>query len=298
MFGYLRPLDAELLVKEHEMYRAIYCGLCRTMRRRVSFFASFSLNYDFVFLALLRAELTEETFHFCQKRCPVHPLKRRNCATLDSKTLKDTALVHLALTYEKMRDDWRDPDTSFGKHLVLSLYYPLIRMRVRRLEKKDAEFREILAHASDACNKLYELEKAGESDVDQLAHVCSEGIARACCVGLSEEKARLMYAAASLAGRLIYLLDACDDLEQDEKKGSFNAFLKAYGSFETARDKLSQINTTLALYARELDHTVNLIARPNRYAGLCQNITQKGIVSAIRRIVLQYDSKEQERNFS
>lgn len=30
MFGYIRPVESELLVKEYEFYRAVYCSLCKT----------------------------------------------------------------------------------------------------------------------------------------------------------------------------------------------------------------------------------------------------------------------------
>ena len=28
MFGYVKPAYPELLVKEYELYRAVYCGIC------------------------------------------------------------------------------------------------------------------------------------------------------------------------------------------------------------------------------------------------------------------------------
>ena len=33
MFGYVKPLSDELLVKEHNFYRATYCGICRAMHQ-------------------------------------------------------------------------------------------------------------------------------------------------------------------------------------------------------------------------------------------------------------------------
>ncbi len=295
MFGYLRPLEPELLVKEQETYRALYCGLCRTMRKKVSFFASLSLNYDFVFLSILRAELSGENFQYCKKRCPVHPLKARGCTSLDSDSLENTALVHLALVYEKMKDDLRDRDASFFKRIAVRCYYPLLAARVQKLKKKDPRFRVILEHASGACDKLFELEKQGCADIDELAHVCAEGIANACCVGLDSKAWRLMYAASSVAGRLIYLLDAFDDLKDDEKRGCFNPFLQKYQTTEEALNHLEEINLTLALYAKELDAAVDLIALPARFAGLCSNITQKGIPNTVRRVVEKHSTSAVER---
>ena len=33
MFGYVKPVVSELLVKEHEFYKATYCGICRSMKK-------------------------------------------------------------------------------------------------------------------------------------------------------------------------------------------------------------------------------------------------------------------------
>ena len=36
LFGYVKPVPAELRVKEYELYRSVYCGLCVSMKKRVS----------------------------------------------------------------------------------------------------------------------------------------------------------------------------------------------------------------------------------------------------------------------
>lgn len=297
MFGYLRPLEPELLVKEQQLYRAVYCGLCRTMRGKVSFLGSFALSYDFVFLALLRAQLTGETFTFCEKRCPAHPFRKRSCACGASEALESTALVHFALTHEKLRDDLRDGDTPFFKRLCFAACYPFIHGRVKTLCRKNAAFRTIYKSAFAACEKLCELERQNAADVDELALIWSRAVAPACCVGLSGKEARLMEASAAAAGQLIYLLDACDDLEDDAKRKSFNAFLSAYGSVDATLEHLDEINCTLALYAQQLDRAVNLITAPNAYGSICENITGRGIPDAVRRIILKHqpDTVSDER---
>ena len=60
MFGYIRPMKSELLVKDSELYSAVYCGLCRYGGRHISHLTRWMLNYDFVLLALLRISLSGE----------------------------------------------------------------------------------------------------------------------------------------------------------------------------------------------------------------------------------------------
>lgn len=52
MFGYVLPSRDRLDERERERFRAVYCGLCHTLRERYGFAASLLLNYDFTLLAL------------------------------------------------------------------------------------------------------------------------------------------------------------------------------------------------------------------------------------------------------
>ena len=54
MFGYIKPLTPELRIREHECYRAYYCGLCRAMGKCTGQCSRMTLSYDFVFLAAVR----------------------------------------------------------------------------------------------------------------------------------------------------------------------------------------------------------------------------------------------------
>ena len=54
MFGYLRPLTAELRVKEYAYYRAVYCGVCKSMEKNVSPLLSMTLRYIPLFRGQVR----------------------------------------------------------------------------------------------------------------------------------------------------------------------------------------------------------------------------------------------------
>ena len=69
MFGYLRPLTAELRVKEYAYYRAVYCGVCKSMEKNVSPLLSMTLRYDFVLLVMVRMLLSRETGTLRPMRC-------------------------------------------------------------------------------------------------------------------------------------------------------------------------------------------------------------------------------------
>ena len=58
MFGYVKPWLPELRVREEATYRALYCGLCRTMKRTVGRLSTLSLSYDFVFFLISRLRVS------------------------------------------------------------------------------------------------------------------------------------------------------------------------------------------------------------------------------------------------
>ena len=69
MFGYVKPYAPNLLVREHEFYKATYCGLCRTMRKSTGALSALSLSYDLVLLVLVRTLYEEDkTVRFRSRR--------------------------------------------------------------------------------------------------------------------------------------------------------------------------------------------------------------------------------------
>ena len=78
MFGYIRIGKPELKVKEYDMYKAVYCSLCRELGKEYGFFTRFTLSYDFTFLALLELSLREDFCGTHRKRCVCNPLKKCN----------------------------------------------------------------------------------------------------------------------------------------------------------------------------------------------------------------------------
>ena len=77
MFGYIKTNKEELLVRDYALYRAVYCGLCKEIKRKISFFLPFSLSYDFVFLAIARDMLEENDIKIQKGRCPYNPFKKK-----------------------------------------------------------------------------------------------------------------------------------------------------------------------------------------------------------------------------
>lgn len=61
MFGYILPDKPELKIKEYELYRAYYCGVCRAIKRRHGNIPRLTLTYDITFLALFYRLLSKNS---------------------------------------------------------------------------------------------------------------------------------------------------------------------------------------------------------------------------------------------
>lgn len=53
MFGYVRPFKGEMLVKEYDAYKGVYCQLCRALGKYYGFPMRLTLSYDCTLYALL-----------------------------------------------------------------------------------------------------------------------------------------------------------------------------------------------------------------------------------------------------
>ena len=74
MFGFVKPEQGTLLVKEYAFYKATYCGICRQMKAHTGLLSPIFLTYDSVFLALVRMVFEDKKSIGAKKgRCLAHP---------------------------------------------------------------------------------------------------------------------------------------------------------------------------------------------------------------------------------
>ncbi len=283
MFGYVKPVAAELKVKEYELYRAVYCGLCGALGRSVSPFARLTLSYDFVFLALMRMSLAEEKGKIGRRRCFAHPMKKRS-VLMPTEQLNYCAKISAVFTYHKLLDD-RSDQRGFKKLAAALLLVPASSMRKRAGlgEHPEAFIREKLC-------ELSALEKQGCDSVDQVAEPFGELLAEVFAFGFAEgdSKYRIAKEIGRHLGRFIYIADALDDLMDDCKNGAYNPFLKMYGEDFTAKLQadLPMLERALTMELVGIEAAVELMsfdAVPS-YEAIIRNIIYLGLPEQMRRV--------------
>lgn len=287
MFGYVKPLPAEMLLKEYELYKAIYCGLCRTGGRTVSRLTRFFLSYDFTALATLRLGLSEETPKTEKRRCP-YSIKRKQMLSCDG-VFTYTAAAFACLCYAKTADDVMDEKgvARFKKLLAKPI--------VGRMKKKAGKiFPDLYERILSPLKALDVLEKDEERHTaDEYAHHGADAIGITAAYGLEGTDAAIAYEAGYHIGRYIYLLDAVDDLEEDSKRGRFNPLIKHYGSFEEALSHTEDVYNTLRASSVRFSAAVGL-AKDSVYTDILQNVARFGMMNTAKDVYDKYGYKRKE----
>jgi hypothetical protein len=276
MYGYIQICKPELKFREYDVYRSYYCGLCRKLRTCYGMTGQFLLSYDLTFLTLLLDGLYEPEETVWQGRCIAHPLRKQHFVQSEGATAY-AADMSLLLTAYKLEDDWKD-EKKHIRHLLGKLLSGKTGA-VRSAYLGKAERIEAALHT------LSQLEQAQCQDPEPPASCFGQILAEVLAYreDVWEEKLREM---GFHLGRFIYLADAFDDLEHDQKHGCYNPFLHEDAhdpAFHTACESLLRLMIAPAADAFAYLPIV-------KHAEILRNILYAGVWTAFRRRRSQYQS--------
>lgn len=292
MFGYVRLYKPEIKMGEYEQYRGVYCTLCRRLGRRYGLLARMSLSYDLTFLALLQMAQQPQEPGFCPGRCSFNPSKRcLRCRNTDA--IDRAADISVLLTYYKLQDTLADE--GFWGWFGAALLLPFAALRRRKAARRQPEAdRRIAAMMADQAA----LEKAGTASIDRAAEpfaLLLQWLAAETAV--NGRQRRILERFGYCLGRWVYLIDAVDDLEADEKRRAYNPFLLAED--RTAADLPAireHAGAALNACLAECIAAYNLLDI-RRFDGIIRNILEQGMPAAQRRAQrLATHGEEQHRH--
>lgn len=241
MFGYVKPFKPQMKFCEYDVYRAVYCGLCKEMGKGYGLFYRFTLSYDFAFLGLFHLSLSDKSGRIEPQRCMAHPFKKNPCLVCGSG-LGYTAAVAAITVYHKLRDDFADK--GLKKKIAAALLLPFLK---RGYKKASEEYPALASEISENMKRQAELERAAEKSIDRAAEPTA-AMTAAISANMPDVRAERedMYRFGYLLGRYIYITDAADDIEDDRNKGNYNPFLAGRNSPEEVRTLTSDsVNFTL-----------------------------------------------------
>ncbi|MBR1891000.1 MAG: hypothetical protein IJ811_00720 [Clostridia bacterium] len=157
MFGYVKPDNPYLYLKDDNLYRALYCGVCKSIGATCGQMARFSLTYDVAFLSAIAHNILNEDVEIKKSHCVIHPITKRPIAKR-TKLSDRRADVNVILAYYKLTDDVTDEKKGGLKRLFLKNAY-------NKAKRREPVIDQIVRSDYLA---LTELENSGTDSVDRV----------------------------------------------------------------------------------------------------------------------------------
>ena len=289
MYGYVRTHTPELRVREQEYYRAVYCGLCRTMGKCTGQCSRLTLSYDMTLFALVRLALTGTQPTFKRRRCLAHPTRKRPMAD-PCDELSFCACASAILAHYKVKDDLRDERGL--KRTAATAVSPFVTSMRRRAVKRG--YGDMDSGVYRAMKSLSELEASRLPSADEPATLFGELMGSLLAYGLEGNQAKLAYTVGLHVGRWVYLMDAADDYAEDVKYARYNPLACLYADpamTELSEEKRQEIKTALLAELMELERAFDLLDtadHPN-LSGVLSNILYEGMPREAERVLFGRD---------
>jgi hypothetical protein len=290
LFGYVRPQKSELLIREFEQYKGVYCSLCRQLGKRYGAAARLALNFDCTFYAMLLLSRNQSCAGFQIGRCVVNPVKKCTYCNAGEKEFAAAAALTVIMTYYKIRDDISD-SKFLGKlrgYLLLPLAFNARKKAARDFPQIDSIVsKAIIQQNKTEASQNFGIDSCSEPTANMLGEVFSN------TDGLDDGSAekRIFQQIGYFLGRWVYLIDAADDIEKDIKTNSFNPFVALYKlsknstaeDFSGAKENINQmLNLTLSQLIAAF-HLVNI----EHFGSILDNIICKGLPEMQKEILFK-----------
>lgn len=227
MFGYVIPDKNNMYIKDFNVFQGYYCGLCRALGKTGGPLTRLCTNYDVTFYSVLLHSIAGVDPKIERKVCFLNG-KKKPMIEVDELSLK-AADVAVLLTYYNVADDVTD-----GKASRLPIKWRL-HLRKRAATRCMPEVDKLMKREFGRLNKL---EKANSANIDEVAD-CTAVVMRDMTKLLVNTDDNVDLFTYNL-GRLIYLLDAVDDVEEDSKKGRYNVVVNNLGKCTNKDDYLAK----------------------------------------------------------
>ncbi len=273
MFGYVRPLKPELLVREFSRYRSVYCGICKQIGHDYGQLPRLSLGYDLTLLAVLLLSLSEHQPPDQPAGCIINPLVKKPILR-GGPVLELCAGLTIILAYYKAKDNIQDKKAIRGRLLQIALFKAFYKAR-RRYPEYETIIRAELS-------RLRQIEK-GEPDPAAafvFGSLLEQIFAKAAALAVKQPEIQNGIGRFGRhLGTWIYLLDAIDDLAADCNNGSWNPFSRL-----DAASARTQAETLMQEQEMAMDRTAALFPYV-RDSGLLANIVTMGLPATRQQIM-------------
>lgn len=281
MFGYININQKELSEESKKIYQAYYCGLCQKLKTNCGTKGQMLLSYDLTFLIVLLTGLYELENTDTEFTCPLHPAKKRT-AYINEAT-EYAADMNLILAYQNLLDDWKD-EKSYTKKAFVKI---LDKDYTRIVSKYPRQVRAL----EEFMRKTAEAEKNKETNLDLVAGLTGEMLGEIMC-WREDEWQEEMRTLGFYMGKFIYLMDAYEDYEADQKKNCYNPLVYMEKENDQEFDTFCKLLLTsmMSECAKSFERLPILL-----HADILRNILYSGVWSRYEYLQLRKKKLEEKK---
>ena len=281
MFGYININQKELSEESKKIYQAYYCGLCQKLKTNCGTKGQMLLGYDLTFLIVLLTGLYELENTETEFTCPLHPTKKRP-AYINEAT-EYAADMNLILAYQNLLDDWKD-EKSYTKKAFVKI---LDKDYTRIVSKYPRQVRAL----EEFMRKTAEAEKNKETNLDLVAGLTGEMLGEIMC-WREDEWQEEMRTLGFYMGKFIYLMDAYEDYEADQKKNCYNPLVYMEKENDQEFDTFCKLLLTsmMSECAKSFERLPILL-----HADILRNILYSGVWSRYEYLQLRKKKLEEKK---
>ena len=243
MFGYVRRNKMDLTFREFDYYKGYYCGLCKYLKENHGEVSRLSLNYDITFLIVILTALYKLDSDITYERCIANPLKKK--MRIVNEITEYAASMNILLSYYKLEDNLYD-DNGIKDKLAYELYKGKLKKAYEKYPQKAEYIKQQLGN-------LRELEKQESKSIDKVSNTFGNLMGEIFVYKKDEYEQNLRNIGFNL-GKYIYILDAYEDLEEDNKKGRYNPFIDYIDKKEELKNKVDRlISMSLGMATKNIE---------------------------------------------
>jgi len=214
MYGYILPDIDSLDIRDFVFYKSVFCGICKSIGKRLGTVARLSTGYDMTFLCIVVANHINLPFEFEDCRC-IASIKRHTIA-MESTLVDKIADLSVILGYYKIADNIRDSGGAKDR-LAKAVF-------AKAYDRAKTNSKELDVIVSKYIGKLNELENANTVGIDRVSD-CFANLAKEVAQSLSGKTDDNFDKMCYNIGKYIYLIDALDDIDEDAISNEYNPFL-------------------------------------------------------------------------
>ncbi len=279
MLGYVRAYKPEMKFKDYEIYKGVYCTLCKSLGKRYGILSRFILSYDFTFFALVRMAVRTGCPSFKESRCSFNPAKKCLDCNKDNEDIAYTADVSILMMYHKLCDNIHD--SGFAKRFLCRLALPYAKHLYKKACARAGDIYKVLEKQMARQQEIEKMNASLDEASDPSAVMLSELLSYNIECNNAAELKKFGY----MVGRWVYITDAVNDCESDIKDGSFNPLKSRFTSEYFREYSEEMMNLTIG-------EAISAYKRLQifRFDDILTNVLYDGVHSVAKKVLMKGDN--------